>query len=496
MQSTSTRNQKLFKTGAALLSIQGITWITTLVGVLVVPRFLGPSEFGLLTTGMTAATIIGVFAVFGSTNYLIKETARAPIETYGLVFNVLYVRAGLWLGLNLVLLPFLILMAPSAAFFVVFVASGLTSLTLLLTDGLMAGFQGNQRLGKVALVASSVGLLGQAGTVFAAISTREAVGVSLAGLAATSAGLVTVAITFVFAFSGRMRPSRAAIRGILVAGPSYFAWDLGLAIYARVDLLILPTLAGTAVAGAYAFAYRLVSIPVFATTIITMAIYPALSTAAMEDAAWFRRVVTNAARLAFSVTAPMAAGLAVLSVPIVQLLSGDEFGRSAVLVVILAIHIPPAAVHTVLGVSLFARDHQKRMAAVAWGAVVFNVALNLITIPLANRIWDDGALGSAFTSVATEVFVGSFVWWWAWPTIDTNRLATGLARISVATLVMAGAAALANVAIGLFGAIAIGAATYVVAALVFGVFSPNDLQRLRRVLLGSDGLPPATSVEA
>ncbi|MGE0600068.1 MAG: oligosaccharide flippase family protein [Dehalococcoidia bacterium] len=496
MHSTSTRNQKLFKTGAALLSIQGITWITTLVGVLIVPRFLGPSEFGLLATGMTAATIIGVLAVFGSTNYLIKETARTPNETHRLVFNVLYVRFALWLAINLVLLPFLLLLGPSTAFKIVFAASSLTSLTLLLADGFMAGFQGNQRLGRVALLSSTVGVIGQGGTVLVAVTSRAAVEVSLAGLAVTAAGFLTTAFVFVFAFSGPFRPSRATIRGILIAGPSYFAWDLGLAIYARVDLLILPALAGTAVAGAYAFAYRLAALPVFATTIITMAIYPALSTAAMEDSAWFRRVVTNAARLGFSVTAPMAAGLAVLSAPIVHLLSGDEFSRSAVLVVILAIHIPPAAVHTVLGVSLFARDHQKRMAAVAWGAVVFNVVLNLITIPLADHFWDDGALGSAFTSVATEVFVGSFVWWWAWPTIDTSRLASGIARVSAATLVMAVAAAIANVAVGLFAAVAIGGATYVIASLAFGVFSPNDLQRLRGVLLGSESLPPPTSVEA
>ena len=491
-----TRNQKLFRTGAALLSVQGITWVTTLVGVLVVPRFLGPSEFGLLVSGMTAATIIGVLAVFGSTNFLVKETARAPGETHELVFNVLYVRASLWLILNLLLLPLLLLFAPSPALRVVFLASSLTSLTLLLADGFMAGFQGNQRLGRVALLASSVGIAGQGVTILVAVTNREAVGVSLAGLLSTSAGCVAVAIAFVVAFSGRFRPSRKVIKAILVAGPSYFAWDLGLAIYARIDLLILPLLAGAAVTGAYAFAYRLVSIPFFATTIITMAIYPALSSSAVDDSAWFRRVVTNAARLAFSVTAPMAAGLAVLSVPIVRLLSGEEFEQASILVVILAIHIPPAAVHTVLGISLFARDHQKRMAFVAWGAVVFNLLLNLMTIPLANHLWNNGALGAAATSVATEVFVGSFVWWWAWPTIDTLRLRSALVRISAATLTMALAAWVANQAIGLYGAIAIGGATYALAGLVFGVFSLGDLQRIRLAMVGSDGLPSPVSVEA
>jgi O-antigen/teichoic acid export membrane protein len=256
-------------------------------------------------------------------------------------------------------------------------------------------------------------------------------------------------------------------------------WELGLQLYGAIDFVLLALLTTRDTVGHYAFAYRLVSIPVFASTIITAAVYPALSAAARDDPAWFKKVLTNAGRVSFAVTAPMACGLAVLAPQVTDMISGGRYASSVVLVVILAFHIPAAALHTTMGTALFALDRQARMAKLAWGAVVLNVGANLIAIPLTDSLWGNGAIGAAVVTVATEAFVGWFVWSGVASLLDLGGFVNTLLRTLAATAVMGGAAWYAGQHYGVVAAVVTGVVVYAVSAEALKVLTLGDLRGLR-----------------
>ena len=488
---SSDRTPKIVRTATAMLSVQGITWITSLVGVLVLPRFLGPSDFGLLASVGVAVMLMVLVAGFGTTNYLIKGTARTPERTSALVFDALAIRVGIWAALCLLILPPVLLLTNSNTLRIVMGVSAVGGFMQLAMDGFIAGFQGNLRFGRIAFLLSAAGILGQGALVLVVVLGGGVVGATLATTSLALISLLLVLITFLRTFHRPSRPTWISVRALLKIGPPYLAWDVGLRAYATLDIIMLPILVGSTTVGAYALAYRLVTIPVFATTIITMATYPALSAAAVQDTEWFRKVVTNAARLSFSVTAPMSAGLAVLAPSVVQLVSGDEFGEASILLMVLAVHIPAAAIHTVLGTSLFARDLQRRMAFVAWAAAAFNFSTNLIAIPMTEHFWGNGAIGAAATTVATEAMMGVFLWRWSWATIDSARLIGVVVRVCAAAAVMSICAAASFHIAGLVAAVLVGALVYAVSSFALGVVSTGEVRRASAALLRIRNAAPA-----
>jgi O-antigen/teichoic acid export membrane protein len=472
------RTSNILRTGVALLSVQGLTWVSSLLGILVVPRFLGAGDFGLLATAATTIAVGVMLAGFGTTNYLIKESARSPEKVRELVINAVAWRLIVWLFLCVLATPALFLLVDSATLTTLLIVAAMAGTFGIVQSGLLAGLQGIESLGRTALAVSVVVVLGNGVTAVLLLAGGDVVAVAALNACIAGGSLFVSSVAFWRLTHGTARPSWRLTRDIAFAGPPYLAWDLGLMLYGTIDLVILALLVDSDAVGSYALAYRLVGIPIFATTIITMAVFPSLSASAVNNEEWFRRVVSQATRLAFLVTAPMAIGMAVLAGGIVDLLAGPGFGSAPVLVAILALHIPPAAVHTVLGMALFARDRQKRMAVLAWSAALFNVAANLIAIPVAERTWGNGAIGAGVVTIATEGVIGFMVWRWAWDFIDRTAIFSGLARVAGSTASMAVVVIAVNVSLGFWPAVAAGLGGYLAASLLFGSISVGELRHI------------------
>lgn len=468
----------MLRTAGALLSVQGVTWLSSLINVAVLPRYLGAEHFGFTATAWTAVAMVSLVAGFGTGNMVIKETAREPGAARSLAVHAAMLQGLLWLVITAVVGPIILLTVDSGVFVAVLGISALAGLATLGQSTALAALQGLERLGRTALL---LGLLSLAGNLLAfgvLWLGGGVISVSVTGAVMAVAALALTWVMFLSLTSGRLRPEPGILRSMFRAGPPYLAWDLGQKVYASVDLLLLSILAGASSVGAYAFAYRLIGIPVFATTIITMSVYPSLSAAAGSDEAWFRQVVSNSARLCMVVTAPAAVGIAVLAPQFVDLLAGGGFSSANVLVVILALHIPPAAVHTIFGMALFARDQQRRMAMLAWVASAVNIVANLIMIPLGARWWGDGAIGAALVTLFTEVAMGALVWRWSWQFIDRKAVVGGILRAGAATAVMAAVVIAANSAGGLLLAIAAGVLSYGVAVTLLGAVSVGELREM------------------
>src|SRR6185503_1023777 len=92
---------RMMRTIGALVSIQGITWTSSLVSVLVVPRFLGESRYGVLTTAWAVAGIVVLLASWGTTNQVVKQVAREPETARDFAAHTLALRLMIWVPLFL-----------------------------------------------------------------------------------------------------------------------------------------------------------------------------------------------------------------------------------------------------------------------------------------------------------------------------------------------------------------------------------------------------------
>jgi O-antigen/teichoic acid export membrane protein len=474
------RSRPIMRTAFALLSVQGLTWAASLVGVLVVPRYLGAERLGVFATAGTVAGVVGIIAAFGTSNQLVKAVARDPSQTANLVVHAVAARLAVWaVFLALTLAVVLTFVDDPVARFVVLMTL-VAALFGLVAGAAVAGLQGRQSLGQAAAAGSVIGLAAQAVVVATLVAGGGIVALTNVGVGAAAVSAVVTVALFWRRLSGRIEPSSRLAGRILLAGAPFLAWELGLQVYGTIDYLLLAALTDVRTVGAYAFAYRLASIPIFVTTVVTGAVYPALSTAAVSDRAYFRALVRDATRVVILLTIPMSVGLIVLAPDVARVIGGGrQFDNAVPLVAVLSLHIPVAGLDTVLGTALFALDRQRRLAAVAWVAAAINPLFNLAAIPLAVRWFDNGAIGAAVITVATECFMGVCVWIMLAEDLPHRRIASIAAQTLFATMIMAFAVRVALTVAGLGGAVITGGIVYSVCAFAMRLVTPQDARALR-----------------
>lgn len=297
------------------------------VGVIVLARFLGPQDFGLLVGIGGMAMIIGTLSWLGG-SYLMMETVTGQPARFGPAWSATR-HSVFWLAAVL-LLPFMLLtplllqLAPAPLLLLALGLSEILCYPLVYAAGF--AFQAHQRQGWAnglpALMAVARLLAAIVFLLWLPAPTLE--GYALFHLAASllCAGLALLAVQRVLAPApARERYGLADLR----RGAGYLMGGLSLNAYGEADKILAVRVLGTGPAAAYAVGYR----------VISMLAMPALALAQVAQPRMFRHVQAGeeqalralVVRLALSGLAytAAAAGLAWLLAPLLAPLLGTAY---------------------------------------------------------------------------------------------------------------------------------------------------------------------------
>jgi len=190
-----------------------------------------------------------------------------------------------------------------------------------------------------------------------------------------------------------------------------------------------------------------------------------------ESRGEFVRLANRAICLVLIFALPASIGIALVAQDVFTLLNYKPGYESAVVLIqILALHIPVVGMDMVLGSALIADDRQKQWTIVGCGAAALNPLLNLLAIPLTIHLFNNGAIGAAIITVATEVFmmIGALI---LRPRGIMDRPTASFAiRCATASVVMVPVVLAVGTA-GLPVKIAAGVIAYGVASLALGTVS-------------------------
>lgn len=471
------------RTAAALLSVQGITWLSSLVNILAVPRFLGASDFGILSIAATGAMPVTLIVGFGATNHLVKVVARNPADAASAVLHVVAARVVFFLAAMLVIAPITYLLVGDAreraVVLIVFLSAGFS----LVASAATAALQGNQTLGRAALATALIGIAGQFMILVMLLGGGGLLAVAGAGAIVALASAVATFWLFWAALGKRVSLSWREAKRLVAAGLPFLAWDAALFLLGSTGLLVLGLLAGSKTAGEYAFAYRLATIPFFFTTIVGAALFPSFASSIQQQIAWTRSAISNALRILTVVTLPLACGMALMASDLGHIAGGDKFAQAGLLVPVIALSIPLISIDTVLGTALMARDLQGAWARVGWLASVFNVAVNFALIPICTVLFGRPALGTALAMILTELLMATFAWAMMRAYIDFHRVLRELGATVLACICLAAAFLLVKPLGGLVPAIAAAAVAFIAVAFLLNAARLEDARWVRRSLI-------------
>lgn len=384
---------------------QIVTWMGSAALTVLLPQYLGDANLGKLTLAMALTQLVGLLTDLGATSYLTKEVARDPDRASSLTMNLLVMR----IPLSVIAGGMAVLIVHMGAYDsltrdVVYVLT-LGILVTALSNMLTATLQGLQRM-KVLALCSIVTKVGYAVLAIPFLLLGGGpLWVAIAWVAVNAVTMLVGAVVVLRHVRLRFEFDPQLWRTLLLAGLPFFVWQAALLVYGQIDTVLLSFLTHEEVVGWYAAAYRIVMIPVFIPTILVTVIFPALSAAASNPPA-FNTIARRAVHVVALVSIPMALGIMLLPDKIITLLHyPDSFQNSTLPLVLLAPHLPLAAIDVMIGTVLNTRDKQRQWAMTGVAAAFLNPAMNMIAIPFAQSMWGNGAIGAAAITTTTEVFM-------------------------------------------------------------------------------------------
>jgi O-antigen/teichoic acid export membrane protein len=389
-----------------MLGANAVTWISSFVLLLFLPRYLGSEDFGRLYLALSIKMMLNLLIDFGG-NYLIpKEVARSKKVGNYILNSYITLRILLWIvAIGILMLVahvldysqhinFLLMVMAVSMFF----EGGL--------KGFKAYFEGIERMEYpsigmvverffVSAVAIVVLLMG-GDSISVAIVFSAGIFLHLCVLAWYSRKFVDITFTL-----------DTKVFSLLQSGMPYFLFSLFSVIYYRIDAVMLSVMTNDAVTGWYGGAYRFFDMVMLLPMIYKTAIFPVFAKLWKDEDGVLQDTISRSLKLILILGIPTAILIFAYAEQIIQLFMGlDEYGPSVLVLQIFALSIPIIYIDLIIGsVIMGAANKQKGWAVVGFLAIFLNVGVNYLLIPYAQMTYQNGGLGAAVATFITELFM-------------------------------------------------------------------------------------------
>ena len=385
---------------------QIITWASSFVLMIFLPRYLGAEDFGRLYFALSTGGLIGAAISLGIGEYLVKEVARDRSKAGSFFANAVALRVVAWVISFVIAIGYVRLTTDSKVILLLVIFASCATILGSLAELGYRVFQSFERLKyrSVAIIVQQV--------------SAAALSVSLLFL-----GYGPTAIAAVWILTGGMAfgvvlfvmPRVVHVDWKITTGawpkllrgsfPFFIAMGLSV-FYYRVDVMMLSAMTNDKVVGWYGAPYRLFDTFSFFPSIVGTAVFPIMARLWQESKESYGRTAQQTLNVTIVVAVPFAVILASCARPIISLLFGlEHFSNSIILLQLLAATLPVLYIDYIFGTLLSSSDRQRYSPVVAAIALVVNVSVNYFLIPFFQQNYGNGAIGAAITTLVTELAV-------------------------------------------------------------------------------------------
>ena len=456
-----------------LASSRGIVLGLQLLTISLLAGHLNPAGLGVYTFGVATANLFRFLPNFGLVQVLGRDIAQQPERERELLPNVIYLRLALGivtyglLGASLVVFGFDSTNTRAA------LIAGL--ILLIVIDSFRSALEMRLRLGWVSIADTieATATVGGALLLIRADAGPEAFLWMYVGLKLVNALIVWAAAGSMGEFSWRPKPDLwpPLARSALPLGLA----GLLMALYFRLDVMILARLKPPDDVGQYGAGYRFLEAFTIVPTMVMSVLAPVLARSFVEGSKVLQRRYRLAVHLVSVIAIGVSVGGAMTAWRVLPALPGfGDYDGGGIALSILSPAAGLILVGTIVQGTLIAAHRQQRLLRISAAGLALNLVLNVLLIPPYSYI------GAAIATTTTEVLLVAL-------SLREVRLQLSL-RWPLARLwpvLGAGAAMAAAVAVtyGLnpFLQAAIAVAVFTGALAVTGGMRPADLQPFRNV---------------
>ncbi len=390
------------------MSAQLMTWVSSFVLMLFLPRYLGAEDYGRLVYAMSLSSLFAVVMDLGFTMFFVKEIARDNSLAGKYVTNGVILRLIVWVISLEATMAFVVISKYPPQTITVVLILGIANLFFGMSDLMHRVFIGleKSRYRSTAVVAEKV-FLGIVGIALLLLGFRS---LAIAGVMFASL-VVNLGVSYSLlrkTVTPDPRIDRSLWNTMLRGGLPYMISTLLGFIYYRINILMLHSMTNETVVGWYGVPSRLLDTLMFFPVILNTAVFPVLSRLVHTSADSVHKTSRRILDLTVIVAVPLVVGMAALARPIISVFGPlTEFGNSVILLQILSISVVLVYVDFVFSTVMVSHDKQKQAVVISVLATIVSLTVNYFAIRYFQEHHGNGAIGAAVTTGITELFVMS-----------------------------------------------------------------------------------------
>lgn len=396
-------NNSVFKNASWIIGCKIVQSLLNLVIGLITARYLGPSNYGVISYVASVVAFAMPIMQLGLRHTLVKEFVRSPE------------REGVILGTSLVLniISAVFCMAGSISF-VMFANAGETetilvcalySLTLLFnaTEMTQYWFQ-SKLLSKYPSIAALVAYIVVAlYKIYLLVTGKSVVWFAFSNV--IDYFLVSVILIVIYKKVGgqRLLVDWRVGKDLLSASKYYIIPSLMVVIFQNTDRIMIKLMIGETETGFYSAAITCIGISAFVFSAIIDSARPVILEGKERDPVLYEKRVVQLYSIITCVSLAQSVGMTVLAKPLVFLLYGAEYSKTAGILAVAVWYNTFGHYGSVRNIWILAEGKQKYLTGINVAGALANVALNFVLIPIC------GAIGAAIASVITQFFTNVII---------------------------------------------------------------------------------------
>lgn len=391
------------KNASIMLFQQIVTWTSTFLLMLVLPRHYGPLEYGKLFLGLAIVDVFRIFVAYGG-NYLIaKNVSRDRPNTAQIVVDASAFRIILAAIAGVGLVVFTLLMDYPLDIREVILITGLGLLWQGIITPLYASFQGLEMMQYTSAGAVAERIFASGLAIAAVFLGAPIWMIALIMVLGNLVNFLVLAAFFRKITTSIPRVNWKEVLGQVRSGVPYFLFAVFSMIYYRIDSMMLSKMSPGEVVGWYGGAFRLFDVLNFFPYILTVALFPVLSRLWKDSDATHRRTTLKSLELVILAGIPISISMIAFAGEIIHILYGlNGYGPSVPVLQVLSSGLLFLYVDMILVTMLLASDRQSQFSIVSLVAIPVKIVLNFFLIPYFQSHDGNGGIGAAIATIFTE----------------------------------------------------------------------------------------------
>lgn len=406
----------VLKNASWIIGCKIVQSLINLVIGLITARYLGPSNYGVISYVASIVAFALPIMQLGLKNTLVKEFVESP-DKEGKIL-------GTALAINIVSSVFC--MIGSVAFVAIADAGNtetllvcvLYSLTLLFqaTEMTQYWFQ-SKLLSKYPSIASLCAYIVVAiYKIYLLVSEKNVVWFAFSNV--LDYLLISVILMVIYHKIGKQKLIFDLQLGLDLLSRSkyYIIPSLMVIIFQHTDRIMIKLMIGETETGFYSAALTCIGITGFVFAAVIDSARPIILEAKNYDQSHYDKRVIQLYSIITYMSLAQSIGMTLLAKPLVMLLYGEEYLKTAVILAVAVWYITFGHYGSVRNIWILAEDKQKYLTGINVCGAIANVLLNLALIP------HFGAVGAAIASVVTQFFTNVIIGFIFKPIRKNNRL--------------------------------------------------------------------------